>query len=108
MLAFAQALTRWGIRANAGNALNGDVVTILYNHPGGYTIGDWPSVFPNGSVYSNGGIPQAANLTRHLEKVKADIEVRFPDPNHAVRSQALTYSYIDSPPQPDFQGRGAY
>jgi hypothetical protein len=75
----SDALTRWGIKCNSGNALNGDVVTILYNHPGMSTIGDWPTVWPNGSICSNGGIPQAANLTRHLEQVTIDIERRFPD-----------------------------
>ena len=29
----ADAITKWGVRANAGNAHNGKVVTTLYNHP---------------------------------------------------------------------------
>ena len=79
----SDALSRFGILANAANALNGDAVTILYNHPGEYSIGDWPSLWPNGTVYANGGIPQAANLTRHLAQVRADIERLFPSPDHA-------------------------
>ena len=74
----ADALTRFGVRTNAGNALNGDAVSILYNHPGRYTIGDWPSLWPNGSVFANGGIPQLANLSRHLAQVTADVERLFP------------------------------
>ena len=104
----ADAITKWGVRANAGNAHNGKVATTLYNHPvrslhhlpfslpvaagrtfftgrgdwgqGMYTIGDWPSIWPNGSIYANGGVPQAANLSRHLAKVRSDIERLFPDP----------------------------
>ena len=47
-----------------------------------YTIGDWPSIWPNGSIYANGGVPQAANLSQHLAKVRSDIERLFPDPDH--------------------------
>ena len=31
-------------------------------------------------MYSNGGIPQAANLSRHLVQVESDIGRLFPDP----------------------------
>ena len=61
------------------NKFNGDVVSTLYNHPGQYTIGDWPSFFANGTAI-NGGIPQRANVTRHLERVRNDVMRLFPDP----------------------------
>ena len=77
------AVTRWGVRANAGAAFGGAAVTTLYNHPGAYTLGDWPSLWPNGSVAANGGIPQRGNLTRHLARVATDVVALFPDPEHA-------------------------
>eukprot|EP00729_Bicosta_minor_P007066 gene7066-13143_t len=65
------------------NDFNGAVVTTLYNHPGSIVIGDWPCYYDNGTVASNGGLPQQGNLTKHLLQVEADIERLFPDPNHA-------------------------
>ena len=50
------------------NDFNGDVVTTLYNHPGVLTIGDWPSYYDNGTVASNGGLPQLGNLTRYCSQ----------------------------------------
>jgi hypothetical protein len=47
--------------------------------------GAWPTLFRNGSVMSNGGVPQAANLTLHLELVARDVERRVPDANFSGR-----------------------
>jgi hyaluronoglucosaminidase len=76
----SDVITKWGVRANKGNSFNGDVVSTLYNHPGAYTIGDWPSLWPNGTAFANGGIPQKGNLSSHLAKVASDIDSLFPDP----------------------------
>ena len=76
------ALSRFGIKANARGDFNGAVVTTLYNHPGSLTLGDWPCVGDDGTVF-NGGIPQRGNLTRHLAAVARDIETAFPDPAHS-------------------------
>lgn len=51
------------------NDFNGAVVTTLYNHPGSIVIGDWPCYYDNGTVASNGGLPQQGNLTKHLLQV---------------------------------------
>ena len=75
------ALSRFGITANEHNAFNGDAITILYNHPGNITLGDWPCVGDGGTEY-NGGIPQLGNLSKHLAAVKRDVEAAFPDPQH--------------------------
>ena len=75
-------ITRFGVKVNANSSFNGDVVSTLYNHPGSYTIGDWPSIFPNGTTI-NGGIPQLVNMSRHLDAVRKDIERHFPDPDFA-------------------------
>ena len=50
----ADAISKWGISVNAGNAFNGAVVSTLYNHPGQYTVGWWPSFFPNGTAVNGG------------------------------------------------------
>ena len=75
----ADAITRYGVRANATNTFNGDVVSTLYNNPGSYTIGDWPCFSDDGTP-TNNGIPQLANLSRHLDQVRADVVRLFPDP----------------------------
>ena len=72
-------ISRFGIRTNSGNKFNGNVVATLYNHPGNYTIGDWPSILQNGTTI-NGGIPQLANLSRHLAAVESNVVSLFPDP----------------------------
>ena len=74
----ASSLTRFGIRTNTNASFNGDVVTTLYNHPGAYTIGDWPAIYPNGTIAANGGIPQNGSLSTHLAKVRTDIAAHFP------------------------------
>ena len=73
-------ITRFNVRANAGNAFNGGVVSTMYNHPGSFTVGEWPSFFSNGTAV-NGGIPQRGNLDLHLQKVKADVQRLLPDPD---------------------------
>ena len=74
----ASALTRFGIRTNANASFNGDVISTLYNHAGVCTIGDWPAIYPNGTIAANGGIPQNGSLSTHLAKVRADIADLFP------------------------------
>tara|TARA_B110000208_G_scaffold148731_1_gene179484 strand:- start:50 stop:1228 length:1179 start_codon:yes stop_codon:yes gene_type:complete len=74
------ALTRFGVRTNANMAFNGDVISTLYNHEAASSIGDWPSIFPNGTIAANGGIPQLGSLEVHLAAVRRDIEALFPDP----------------------------
>ena len=73
------ALTRWGVTTNAANAFNGAAVTTLYNSPGRMTLGLWPCYRANGSAV-NGGLPQLANLSAHLAKVRADAAAALPDP----------------------------
>jgi hyaluronoglucosaminidase len=76
----SSALNRFGVRTNADVAFNGDVISTLYNHEAASSIGDWPSIFPNGTVAANGGIPQLGSLAVHLAAVRRDIEALFPDP----------------------------
>lgn len=79
----ADALTKFGISANANNTFNGDSVSTLYNHPGEMTIGSWPCIDGSTGAEYNGGIPQLGNLSLHLAKVKRDVEAAFPDPAHS-------------------------
>lgn len=67
----ADSITRYGVKANAGNAFNGEVVTTLYNRPWAMTLGRWPCLFANGTAI-NGGLPQLGNLTQHLDQVRID------------------------------------
>ena len=78
----AAAISRFGVRVNQGAAFNGDVVATLYNHAGACTVGDWPAIYPNGTISGNGGIPQNGSLPVHLAKVRTDIATLFPDPDH--------------------------
>ena len=73
------ALSRWGVTTNAGNAFNGAAVTTLYNSPVRMTLGLWPCYRADGSAI-NGGLPQLANLSAHLVKVRADAAAALPDP----------------------------
>lgn len=41
--------------------------------------GLWPSIGPSGEI-SNGGVPQAGNLTAHLEYISTHIDAWLPDP----------------------------
>merc|ERR1719331_2942387 len=70
----ADSITRFGIKTNANNSFNGDVWSTLYS------IGNWPMLWPNGSIHSNGGIPQRGSLELHLSAVRDDVEKLFPDP----------------------------
>lgn len=78
------ALSRFGITANARGDFSGAAITTLYNHPGNITLGDWPCVGDDAAatVY-NGGIPQLGNLSRHLAAVARDVAAAFPDPRHS-------------------------
>jgi hypothetical protein len=79
----SDVITKFGIKANADNAFNGNVVSTLYNHPKMMTVGYWPCIDGTSGKSVNGGIPQRGNLSQHLDKVKSDIQVRFPDADHA-------------------------
>ena len=67
----SDAITRFGVTTNAGNAFNGKAVTTMYNRPWAMTLGAWPCLFANGTAV-NGGLPQLGNLSRHLEQVRID------------------------------------
>jgi hypothetical protein len=70
-------LSQFGIAANARNAQNGDVVTIL---GGGSLEGqhrqgpfmDWPKISKDGTM-QNGGLPQRANLSAAMHRIDAAI-----------------------------------
>ncbi len=47
-----------------------------------WSAGLWPSISDDGQPV-NGGVPQAANLTAHLEVVAAQLPGWLPDPNWA-------------------------
>ena len=47
-----------------------------------WTQGLWPTIGDNGEVF-NGGVPQAANLTAHLENIRATMGGWLPDPEWA-------------------------
>lgn len=77
----SDALSKFGISANEQNKFNGRAVTTLYNHPGSFTIGNWPCTGSDGKEH-NGGLPQLGNLSLHLAQVSRDVQANFPDPDH--------------------------
>jgi len=89
----------YGIKTNAKQSFNGSVITLMY------ASGDWPilnatlnrtacwtshvpgcSYNPWGAITakSNGGVPQAANLTLHGAALEADLDNQIPDKNSAT------------------------
>jgi hyaluronoglucosaminidase len=70
-------ISRFGVDINLNNSFNGGVVTTLYNNPSRMTVGLWPCYTENGTAI-NGGLPQLANLTQHLDQVKLDIAAQLP------------------------------
>jgi hypothetical protein len=84
------------IFVNTNQSFAGSVITLLYNS------GEWPQLsasynatpcwskhvsgcswnpWGNISVKSNGGVPQAANITRHAQKLEQIIETEISDPH---------------------------
>ncbi|CAL1539504.1 unnamed protein product [Lymnaea stagnalis] len=64
---------KWGIIDNNKDNFIGDQISLFYN------LGIWPRFSGNLSI--NGGIPQLANLTNHLNKAQTDIKTILPDRN---------------------------
>ena len=48
----------------------------------GCNQGDMPQIWADGRI-ANGGVPQAANLSRHLERLRQGIAKWIPDPEWA-------------------------
>lgn len=61
-------LTAWGIVENKGDAFGGDMIRIYYD------FGNWPTLFRNGSVRTNGGVPQRGDIFSHLSQIKSQVE----------------------------------
>eukprot|EP00051_Salpingoeca_urceolata_P012385 m.153468 g.153468 ORF g.153468 m.153468 type:complete len:892 (-) comp17473_c0_seq3:174-2849(-) len=76
---------KYGILVNPGQSFNGSVMTCFYRiglWPLLESQGDkWPKPWGNISVKQNGGVPQRANLTAHLEQVAIDVQQQIPDPD---------------------------
>ena len=88
-------LERYGIEANANESFIGETIACLYSG----SFGLWPKLnvslnatpcwtgqtpcswtpWSTIDVLENGGVPQAANLTLHLEKVSTDVVRAIPD-----------------------------
>lgn len=85
----------YGVLVNEKQSFTGSVITLMYN------VGDWPSLNasynatpcwshhgncswnPWGDITAktNGGVPQAANITLHVQKVAVDVAAAVPDPD---------------------------
>ena len=66
---------KYGLVVNEGQAFLGSRVSCLYR------VGLWPflaGAWPN-ATYTNGGIPQLGDLSRHLAQVRVDIDSQIPD-----------------------------
>jgi len=77
-LDFSEVHTRWGIVQNSGDVFRGDNMVILYDP------GEFPALLhdKHGQLkFRNGGVPQEGNLTRHLNKLKTQIDELVPDHN---------------------------
>ncbi|XP_071491643.1 hyaluronidase-1-like [Diadema antillarum] len=71
-------LRKFGIEYNSnGQRQIGDVVNVF-----GHTqIGLYPFIDPDTLKFINGGLPQLANITAHLEKAAVDLLTAIPDPD---------------------------
>ncbi|CAH1118722.1 unnamed protein product [Phaedon cochleariae] len=78
-LNFTGLATKYGIIQNEKDRFHGDQINILYDP------GDFPAILKNGSasVLRNGGVPQAGNLTKHLEIFAAFLDELIPDDEFA-------------------------
>ena len=77
-LDFSDVHTHWGIVQNSGDVFRGNHMVILYDP------GEFPALLhdENGKLqFRNGGVPQEGNLTRHLSKLRAQIDELVPDHN---------------------------
>ena len=72
----ALPLSPYGIEENVGQEFVGETIALFYN------LGEFPRLIKeaNGSYTSvNGGIPQLANLTAHLESILHDLSSSLPE-----------------------------
>jgi hypothetical protein len=75
---FSDVHSRWGIVQNYGDVFRGDRMVILYDP------GEFPALLPDkhGKLqFRNGGVPQEGDLTRHLSKLRAQVDELVPDHN---------------------------
>jgi hyaluronoglucosaminidase len=75
---FSEVHTHWGIVQNTRDVFRGDDMVILYDP------GEFPALLhdKHGTLqFRNGGVPQQGNLTRHLTKLKTQIDELVPDHN---------------------------
>ncbi|CAK9304945.1 unnamed protein product [Gordionus sp. m RMFG-2023] len=73
-------LHKYGIEANPEDRWFGSLINIFYDTK----FGEWPMILPVGGHSEkmiNGGIPQRANLSVHLERVRKSVEEIIPDVN---------------------------
>ncbi|XP_071491505.1 hyaluronidase-like [Diadema antillarum] len=71
-------LQKFKIECNSnGNRSHGDKITVF----GHNRVGLYPFIDSDTLEFINGGLPQLANITAHLEKATVDILNYIPDPN---------------------------
>ncbi|XP_022190087.1 hyaluronidase B isoform X2 [Nilaparvata lugens] len=76
-LNFSSVSEQWGLLQNRGDQFRGNAVALLYD-PGLFpALLDATRLTPQQP--RNGGVPQAANLTKHLHIYRNDIERLIPD-----------------------------
>lgn len=71
---FTSVSEKWSIRQNCDDAFRGDAVSLLYDP------GLFPALLPTTStpIIRNGGVPQAANLSLHLDQFRSDLDRLIP------------------------------
>ncbi|XP_022240766.1 hyaluronidase 1-like [Limulus polyphemus] len=67
------SLRKFGVLVNTGEEFKGDSITIFYSND----LGLYPRI--KEGTHVNGGHPQLADLSKHLEKTKNDIERLIPN-----------------------------
>ncbi|XP_071043602.1 hyaluronidase [Parasteatoda tepidariorum] len=66
---FTRNLKTYGILVNNGDKFQGEQITIFYESQ----LGFYPSILKNGT-WVNGGLPQAANISKHLQRAAEDLQ----------------------------------
>ena len=73
----AALVASFGVQINKDAAYYGPAANDVVNTMGAFGL--WPHYARDGSRF-NGGLPQRGNLTRHLERVRADVARYIPSP----------------------------
>ena len=101
------ALRSAGVTTNAGAIMNGDAVTTISEKH----VGLWPRILSDGT-HINGGLPQRVNLSAHLARLEAMVDVSKAYIQHGnlhlIRVQKGSVAKVMQDNIPHLFGEGAH